>query len=82
MMLVLDEAIVHISNLVCVGGRALCKQAAALAREAWPSRLACQGWAGVPAELPAHSMYSAALISHALVLLPPTSNTELALVPQ
>jgi hypothetical protein len=33
-MLVLGKAIVHFGDLVCVGGRALCKQAAALAREA------------------------------------------------
>jgi len=35
-MLVLGKAIVHDSDLVCVGGRVLCKQTAALAREAEP----------------------------------------------
>ena len=33
-MLVLGKAVVHIGDLVCVGGRALCEPAAALAREA------------------------------------------------
>jgi hypothetical protein len=33
-MLVLGEAILENSDLICVGGRVLCKQTAVLAREA------------------------------------------------
>jgi hypothetical protein len=69
-MLVLGKAIVHNSDLVRVGGRALCKLTDSYSGA---RRLA------VTAGL---SIGSAAFIPHTLVLLPPTSNNNLALVPR